>query len=87
VVQILNLGSHELIVGKIVESHVSEECMTNGRPDPAKVNPFVFAGWGYCRIGEYLGDAFHCGVEINPKAKLDTLDEIKRMSEKGISEA
>jgi flavin reductase (DIM6/NTAB) family NADH-FMN oxidoreductase RutF len=87
VVQILNLGSHELIVGRIVESHVSEECMTNGMPDPAKVNPFLFAGLGYYRIGEYLGDAFRCGIAINPKAKLDTLDEIKKMSEKGISEA
>ena len=87
VVQILNLGSHELIVGRIVDSHVSEECLTNGRPDPAKVNPFLFAGSGYYRIGEYLGDAFRCGIEINPKAKLDTLDEIKKMSEKGISEA
>lgn len=87
VVQILNLGSHELIVGRIVDSHVSEECLTNGRPDPAKVNPFLFAGLGYYRIGEYLGDAFRCGIEINPKAKLDTLDEIKKMSEKGISEA
>lgn len=87
VVQILNLGSHELIVGRIVESHVSEECLTNGRPDPTKVDPFLFAGSGYYRIGEYLGDAFRCGIEINPKAKLDTLDEIKKMSEKGISEA
>ena len=87
VVQILSLGSHELIVGRIVDSHVSEECLTNGRPDPAKVNPFLFAGLGYYRIGEYLGDAFRCGIEINPKAKLDTLDEIKKMSEKGISEA
>jgi flavin reductase (DIM6/NTAB) family NADH-FMN oxidoreductase RutF len=87
VVQILNLGSHELIVGRIVESHVSEECMTNGMPDPAKVNPILFAGLGYYRIGEYLGDAFRCGIGINPKAKLDTLDEIKKMSEKGISEA
>jgi flavin reductase (DIM6/NTAB) family NADH-FMN oxidoreductase RutF len=82
VVQILNLGSHELIVGKIVETHVSEDCLTNGRPDPSKVNPIVFAGLGYYQIGEFLGDAFHCGIEINPKAKMDTLDEIKKMSEK-----
>ncbi len=87
VVQILNLGSHELIVGRIVETHVSEECLTDGRPDPAKVNPFLFAGWGYYRVGEYLGDAFRCGIEINPKARLDTLEEIKRVTEKGISEA
>jgi flavin reductase (DIM6/NTAB) family NADH-FMN oxidoreductase RutF len=87
VVQILNLGSHELIVGRIVETHVSEDCLVDGRPDPAKVNPFLFAGRGYYGIGEYLGDAFRCGIEINPKAKLDTLDEIKRVSEKGITEA
>ena len=87
VIQILNLGSHELIVGRIVETHVSEECLTAGRPDPAKVNPILFAGSGYYRVGEHLGDAFRCGIEINPKAKLDTLEEIKRLSEKGISEA
>ncbi len=87
VVQILNLGSHELIVGRIVETHVSEECLTDGRPDPAKVNPFLFAGFGYYRVGEYLGQAFRCGIEINPKAKLDTLEELKKVTEKGISEA
>ena len=87
VVQILNLGSHELIVGRIVETHVSEECLVDGRPDPGKVNPFLFAGLGYYRIGEYLGDAFRCGVAINPKAKLDTLEELKRAGEKGTPEA
>jgi flavin reductase (DIM6/NTAB) family NADH-FMN oxidoreductase RutF len=87
VIQILNLGSHELIVGRIVDTHVSEECMTKGKPDPAKVNPIVFAGKGYYQIGEYLGDAFRCGIEINPNAKLDTLEEIKKFSEKGVSEA
>jgi flavin reductase (DIM6/NTAB) family NADH-FMN oxidoreductase RutF len=87
VVQILNLGSHELIVGKIVETHASEECLVDGRPDPAKVDPILFAGIGYVRIGEYLGDAFRCGIEINSKAKLDTLEEIKRLGEKGIVEA
>jgi flavin reductase (DIM6/NTAB) family NADH-FMN oxidoreductase RutF len=79
IVQILNLGSHELIVGKIVESHVSEDCLVNGRPDPLKVRPILFAGFGYFAMGEHLGKAFHCGKEINPKAKLDTLDELKKL--------
>jgi flavin reductase (DIM6/NTAB) family NADH-FMN oxidoreductase RutF len=81
VVQILNLGSHELIVGRIVESHASEDCLVDGRPDAAKVRPFLFAGFGYYSVGEYLGKAFHCGIDINPKAKLDTLDELKKMRE------
>jgi flavin reductase (DIM6/NTAB) family NADH-FMN oxidoreductase RutF len=82
VVQILNLGSHELIVGKIVETFVLEDCLTDGRPDPAKIRPFIFAGHGYYTIGEHIGDAFRCGIAINPKAKLDTLDELKNMSER-----
>ena len=81
VVQILNLGSHELIVGRIVESHVSEECMVDGRLDVSKVQPILFAGFGYCTPGDSVGTAFRCGIDINPKAKLDTLEEIKRMTE------
>jgi flavin reductase (DIM6/NTAB) family NADH-FMN oxidoreductase RutF len=61
VVQILNLGSHELIVGRIVETFVSEDCLTNGRPDPAKVKPFFFAGNGYFTLGKHIGDAFRSG--------------------------
>ena len=82
VVQILNLGSHELIVGKIVETFVSEDCMTQGRPDPAKIRPFMFTGPGYYSLGNHCGDAFRCGKAVNPKAKLDTLDELKKMKEK-----
>ncbi len=82
VVQILNLGSHELIVGRIVESFASEECLTNGWPDPAKTRPFMFTGGGYYSLGEYGGDAFRCGVAVNPEARLDTLEELKKMKEK-----
>jgi len=81
VVQILNLGSHELIVGRIVETFASEDCLTKDRPDPAKMRPFMFAGRGYYALGEYCGDAFRCGIGVNPKAKLDTLDELKKMKE------
>jgi flavin reductase (DIM6/NTAB) family NADH-FMN oxidoreductase RutF len=80
VVQILNLGSHELIVGRIVETHVSDHCLIDGHVDPLKVQPLIFAGRCYYAMGEHVGDAFHCGIEINPDARLDTLDELKRMS-------
>jgi flavin reductase (DIM6/NTAB) family NADH-FMN oxidoreductase RutF len=82
VIQILNLGSHELIVGKIVESFASENCLTKGRPDPSNIHPFMFSGRGYYTLGEPAGDAFRCGIAVNPKAKLDTLDELKRMKGK-----
>ena len=82
VIQILNLGSHELIVGKIVESFASKSCLTKGRPDPSKMHPFMFSGIGYYALGEPAGDAFRCGIAVNPKARLDTLDELKRMRSK-----
>lgn len=82
VIQILNLGSHELIVGRIVETFASEDCLTKGKPDPVKTRPFMFSGRGYYALGEYVGDAFRCGIAVNPKAKLDTLDELKKMKEK-----
>jgi flavin reductase (DIM6/NTAB) family NADH-FMN oxidoreductase RutF len=77
VVQILNLGSHELIVGRIIETHVSEECLTDGRVDPSKMQPFTFAGRSYFAIGAFIGEPFSCGKEINPKAKLDSLEAPK----------
>jgi len=82
VVQILNLGSHELIVGRVTESHVSEECLTGGRPDPAKIKPFVFAGMGYIGLGDYLAKAFSAGQEINPSQSLDTLKEMEAQRRK-----
>jgi flavin reductase (DIM6/NTAB) family NADH-FMN oxidoreductase RutF len=82
VIQILNLGSHELIVGKIVETHISEECLTDGRPDPEKIRPIAYLGGSYNAVGAHIGDAFKCGIDVNPKAKLDTLEEINRMREK-----
>ena len=39
-------------------------------------------GGSYSAVGEHIGDAFKCGVEINPKAKLDTLEEIRSLSKK-----
>jgi flavin reductase (DIM6/NTAB) family NADH-FMN oxidoreductase RutF len=86
VVQILNLGSHELIVGRIVETFLSEECLVNGRPDLSKIKPILFAGFGYFGIGEHIGDAFKCGIAVNPKEKMDTLEELaqqRKTREKG----
>jgi flavin reductase (DIM6/NTAB) family NADH-FMN oxidoreductase RutF len=61
VVQILNLGSHELIVGRIVETFVDEDCLVRGQVDPLKVKPFFFSGFGYFGLGEKVGDPFRSG--------------------------
>lgn len=67
VVHILNLGSHELVVGQIEEVHMSEECLTNGEPDLAKVNPLIYCTGpdkSYHRMGDRVASAFSVGMEM-----------------------
>lgn len=68
VVHILTLGSHTLMIGQIEEVHVSEDCMTDGQPDPVKIDPLMYitgTNKAYFRIGEKIGPAFKIGLEIS----------------------
>jgi flavin reductase (DIM6/NTAB) family NADH-FMN oxidoreductase RutF len=66
VIQILNLGSHEFVIGRITETYVSEDCLTDGRPDAGKVRPLLFSSGKYCAVGSPLGDAFQVGKAVGP---------------------
>lgn len=61
IVQILDVGSHELIVGRIEEAYISEECLTDGKPDIAKIKPIAFAGMNYYGLTDALAGAFTTG--------------------------
>ncbi len=64
---ILDLGSHYLVVGIIKEILVSDDCMTDGKPDPVKIDAFAYMTYpalSYNAIGESLGPAFRIGKEI-----------------------
>jgi flavin reductase (DIM6/NTAB) family NADH-FMN oxidoreductase RutF len=69
VAHILNLGSHTLVVGKVIETYLSEECLTDEHPDIAKVKPFAFGPGKYYVIGEAFADAFKIGWDIKPRGK------------------
>jgi len=68
VIHRLDLGSHMLVVGEIVETHVAKECMDAGlkKVDPAKIDPLIYTGVSqvYQRLGEVVGKAFHDGKEL-----------------------
>lgn len=66
VIEILNLQSHMYVIGRIIETFVSEECMANGRPDVTKIKPFLFGSRKYFGIGEFVGEPFRVGNEIKP---------------------
>ena len=65
--RILNLGSHYLIIGEIIETHVSEDCLTDGKPDVRKIQPISYItgqpGNYYC-IGDNVGEAFRIGKKL-----------------------
>jgi flavin reductase (DIM6/NTAB) family NADH-FMN oxidoreductase RutF len=64
--QAIELGSHVLVIGRIVETHISEECLTNGRADVAKIDPIAYTTGQsqYQALGAVVGKAFSIGTEI-----------------------
>jgi flavin reductase (DIM6/NTAB) family NADH-FMN oxidoreductase RutF len=62
--RILDLGSHYLVIGEIMEAHVSGDCLTDGKPDVRKIQPIAYItgqpGNYYC-MGENVGEAFSIG--------------------------
>ena len=67
----LDLGAHILVVGEVVQSHVDESCLTDGKPDATKVDPLVYSvGTGnYLRLGEVVGQAFSIGKKRKGKGR------------------
>ena len=66
----LDLGSHALVIGRILETHVSESCLTNGEPDVIKIKPFAYIGRPdayYYSLGDVLGKAFSIGQSLRKK--------------------
>jgi flavin reductase (DIM6/NTAB) family NADH-FMN oxidoreductase RutF len=39
---ILTLGTHNLIIGQVMETHISANCLADGKPDLKKIQPFVY---------------------------------------------
>ena len=70
VVHILNLGSYSLIVGGIKETHVSEGCLTDGKPDFNKIKPLTWItdpASQYCVFGDVIAKAFSIGKELKAR--------------------
>lgn len=57
----LNLGSHTLYVGEIVETYADNDSLVAGVPDITKVDPLVYGNGKYYKVGDFLTDAFSAG--------------------------
>jgi len=65
VIHYLDLGSHTLVIGEIAETYIADDCITDGKPDPRKIDSLVYSPGtrGYYRIGEFVAEAFKVGKE------------------------
>jgi flavin reductase (DIM6/NTAB) family NADH-FMN oxidoreductase RutF len=59
----VDVGSHMLVIGEIVETFINEDCLKEGKPDPRKIDPLVYTTGvrKYAVLGEYIADAFSIG--------------------------
>ena len=70
VLHILDLGSHSLIVGRIEETHISDSCLTNGKPDVNKIKPIIYAKdpvKQYLALGQVIAKAYSIGQELKAR--------------------
>ncbi len=69
VVNILNLGIHSFVIGEVKGTFISEDCLTDGKPDVKKIKPIVFnlESREYSSIGDVIAKAFSIGREFKPE--------------------
>ncbi|MDX1707122.1 MAG: flavin reductase family protein, partial [Desulfobacterales bacterium] len=67
VMKSLEVGSHILFIGEIVETYIHENCLTDGQADPAKIDPIIYstAVQQYQRLGEVVGQAWSVGKKTD----------------------
>ena len=73
VAHMLDLGSHSLVVGKIEETHITEDCLTEGKPDVDKIRPFIYVtnpARQYRAFGPVIAKAHSIGEKLKGKANI-----------------
>jgi flavin reductase (DIM6/NTAB) family NADH-FMN oxidoreductase RutF len=64
VVHMIDLGSHDLFIGRIEETHINEDCLVDGKPDTIMMKPFILTTGHsnlYVGLNEIIGKSFSIG--------------------------
>lgn len=67
VMRMFDVGLHMLVIGKIVGTHVNEDCLSDGMPDIMKIQPIIYSRGKparYNAVGELIGTPFEAGKEL-----------------------
>ena len=62
VVQTLPLYGFEMFIGEIVAVYAGKQYLTDGKPDPQKINPLIIMGTSYWNLGQKAGNIFKEGT-------------------------
>ena len=65
-IQTVDLPADELFIGEIVGAFADAGCLTDGKPDVKKIDPFTLTmpDNGYWRVGERVGKAWRIGESL-----------------------
>jgi flavin reductase (DIM6/NTAB) family NADH-FMN oxidoreductase RutF len=65
-VDVVPLPSHYLFLGQVEATYADQDCLTDGKPDIQKINPFVLTmpDNNYWGVGPHVGKAWSTGKEL-----------------------
>lgn len=58
------INGFTMFFGDIVSVYVNEECLTEGKVDPLKVDPVIMMGFNYCDLNSVIGRPFSEGKSL-----------------------
>jgi len=53
-----------MFFGDIVAAFAGEDCLTDGKPDPIKIDPIIMMGFSYCNLESVVGRPFSEGKKL-----------------------
>jgi flavin reductase (DIM6/NTAB) family NADH-FMN oxidoreductase RutF len=67
VIQVMPIFDFDFFLGEIVAVYADENCLTEGKPDPLKIDPMIMMGSGYYNLNMKVGSAFREGRMYHTK--------------------
>jgi flavin reductase (DIM6/NTAB) family NADH-FMN oxidoreductase RutF len=65
VIQTVPVYGFDMFLGEIVAAYANESCLSDGKPDPAKIHPMMIMGTQYWELGQAVGTVYKEGKGVN----------------------
>ncbi len=65
VIETVDVYGMDVFIGEVIETYITTECLTEGKPDTTKINPLIYAlDNNYWDIGDIVGKGFRDGIKF-----------------------